>query len=421
MVGCESTLLPITLASPATTNRIGDVALVRGIWLLVLAQILSTFPASATGIFLPDMAADAGSDMALVGRLRGLGGAAALICGILAAPLIDRLGRAWAISGGLTLLAVGAFLATFGSIPALAVFFALAGAAGAVSEPAVQSAAADGRDAATGARAAAMISAFRALSPMLAAPLLAAPALFWGWRGDFLAMAIGCLVIAGAAAATLARRPIAGLARPTYVAALRIVGSAPGALPLVMGSTLRATLQFAWLTYLAAFLVERFGASTVDVAFTWTLGGTGFFIANLLVGRLIGTAAASGWRTPERLLAVSLVALTILTPMGLLVATLPVAMLIAGLTAAAHGAIIAVTISLLVGRYTPIRGAVLGLNAAGANLGLFVGAAIGGSALGWAGYNGLTVTLVLLAATTSAVTVWALRSAGSAATSVAER
>ena len=147
------------------------------------------------------------------------------------------------------------------------------------------------------------------------------------------------------------------------------------------------------------------------MAVTWTLGGTGFFIANLTIGRLIGAAGASGWRTPERLLPISLLAMTVLTPMGLLVPSLHLAMLIAGLTAGAHGAIIGGTISVLVGRYTPVRGAVLGLNAAGADLGLFAGAAIGGSALAWAGYPGLAVMLAVLAAATSAVTVWALRSA----------
>ncbi|HEY1297564.1 MAG TPA: MFS transporter [Chloroflexota bacterium] len=399
--------------------RIGDIALMCDIWLLILVQILSTFPASATGIFLPVMAADAGSDMALLGGLRGLGGAAALVCGVLAAPLIDRVARAWAISGGLALVALGALLATFGSIAALMVFFALAGASGAITEPSVQSAAADGRDAETGARAAAMLSAFRALSPMLAAPLLAAPALVWGWRGDFFAMAICCLLVAVVAGATIARQPVAGLSRPGYLTAFRTVGAAAGALPLVIGSTLRATLQFAWLTYLAAYLIERFGATTIDIAVTWTLGGTGFFIANLLVGRWIGAGATSGWRTPERLLPASLVVLVVLTPIGLLVATLPAAMLIAGLTAAAHGAVIAAIISLLVGRYTPIRGAVLGLNAAGSNLGLFVGAAIGGVALAWAGYPGLTLTLGLLVTVTSAVTAWALRLARGPASTLA--
>src|SRR5205814_2584429 len=123
-------------------------------------------------------------------------------------------------------------------------------------------------------------------------------------------------LLAAIAAATLARRPAPGLVRPTYMAALWTVRSAPGALPLVLASTLRGILQFAWLTYLAAFLVGRFGASTAEVALTWTLGGSAVFVANLAVGRLIGAAAQRAWGRPERLLAVSLLALTVLTPLG---------------------------------------------------------------------------------------------------------
>src|ERR671933_292273 len=104
-----------TLGSPLPA-RIGDLALGRGIWLLLLAQFLSTLPASATGIFLPAMAADLRADVAVVGGLRGLGGAAALMCGVLAAPLIDRIARASIVSSALLLLAVGAVLAAYGSM-----------------------------------------------------------------------------------------------------------------------------------------------------------------------------------------------------------------------------------------------------------------------------------------------------------------
>ncbi len=401
--------MSLTLASPLPA-RIGDFALGRGIWLLLLAQFLATMPASATGIFLPAMAADLGSDAAVVGGLRGLGGIAALICGVLAAPLIDRIARALTISSALLLLAGGAFLAAYGSVASVAVFFALAGAAGALSQPAIQSAAADGHDAVTGARAASMVTASGALSPMLAGPLLAVPALFWGWRGDFVAVAISCVLIAVVAGATLDRRPPAGLVHPAYLLAFRLVGGAPGAVPLLLGSTFRGILQFAWLTYLAAFLVERFGASTAELAATWTLGGLSFFILNLAVARAIGSGS-TGWRARERLIAAGLVALVVLTPAGLLAPTLPLAIVLAGLTAGAHGAIVAGTISLVVAKYTPIRGAVLGLNAAGANLGLFAGAAIGAVALAWAGYSGLTVTLAVLACATAAAFAWALRGA----------
>ena len=84
-------------------------------------------------------------------------------------------------------------------------------------------------------------------------------------------------------------------------------------------------------------------------------------------------------------------------------------MVTAALAAGTHGAAVAATISLLVGRYAPLRGAILGLNAAGFNLGLFVGAALGGLVLGAGGYPGLALALVALAAGTLAATVWALR------------
>jgi predicted MFS family arabinose efflux permease len=198
------------------------------------------------------------------------------------------------------------------------------------------------------------------------------------------------------------------VARPGYRAAFRLVAAAPGALPLLLGATLRATLQWGWLTYLAAHLVSRFGATSGQVALTWGMGGTSVFLANLAVGRLMAGAQPGSWRAPERLLPGALLALLVITPLGLLVPSLPLAMLVAGLTAGTHGAAMAAAISLLVGRYAPLRGAVLGLNAAGSNLGTFAGAALGGMALGLGGYHGLALALAALAAATLAATVWAL-------------
>ena len=402
-------LLQAETTQPNTNTRLSDLALARGLWLLLLAQFLSFLPSSAASIFVPTISADLGRSVALVGGLRSLGGVAALACGVLVAPLIDRIARARSIAGGLLLLAVAALLAAFGSLPSLALFYVLLGAAGAVYQPALQSAAADGRDAPTGARAAAMLSAMGALAPMLGGPLLAATAGRVGWRGDYLISAGLILLVATLAGATLDRRPPTGVARVGYRDAFRLVVAAPGALPLLLGSTFRATVQFAWLSYLAAFLVERFAVSTALVAVVWGMGGTCFFLANLAVGRLIGAATGDSWRTPERLLPASLLILAVLTPLGLLVPTLPLAMATAALAAGAHGAAVAATISLLVSRYAPLRGAILGLNAAGFNLGLFVGAALGGLVLGVGGYNGLALALLLLAAAALAAIVWALR------------
>jgi predicted MFS family arabinose efflux permease len=135
------------------------------------------------------------------------------------------------------------------------------------------------------------------------------------------------------------------------------------------------------------------------VALTWGMGGACFFLANLAVGRLLPATFA---------------AMLVITPLDLIVPSLPLAMVIAALTAGTHGAAIGTMVSVMVGRYTALRGAVLGLNAAGANLGTFAGAAIGGVVLGVAGYLGLAFALAALVAATLAVTVWALRGTGTA-------
>jgi len=286
---------PAAATHPVAAARLGDLALARGIWVLLLAQFLTTLPVSAAGIFLPAIAADLGRSVALVGGLRSLGGVAALAVGVLVAPLIDRIARAWTIAGGLALLAVAALLAAVGTLPSLALFYLLLGAVGAVVLPALQSAAADDLDRATGARAATLLSGMGGVAPMVAGLLLAATAGWLGWRGGYLAIAALTLLVAALAGATLGRRPPDGVARVGYRAAFRLVAAEPGAVPLLLGSTLRFTVQFAWLSYLAACLADRFAASTALVAVVWGLAGTCYFLASLAVGRLLGASAAGGW------------------------------------------------------------------------------------------------------------------------------
>lgn len=400
---------PARLESPLGEARSGDLTLARGLWLLILAQFLTSLPVTISSIFMPAIAADLDRGVALIGGLRSLSGVAALVCGILLAPLIDRAARAWTIAGSLLLLASASFLAARASLATMIIFYLLAGAAGALLQPALQSAAADGLDPSTGARAVAMLSATGALSAMLAAPLLAAPAAWWGWRGDFLAVTAVLVLLAVLAGAILGRQPPAGVVRAGYQTAFRLVAAAPGALPLLLGSTLRSTLWLTWVAFLPAFFAERFAASSTLVAVVWSLGGTAFFVVNLVVGRLIGAREVRGWRTPEYLLPVALLAIVALAPLSLLQPTLGPAMLATTLVAGVSGAALAANISLLVRRYTPLRGAVMGLNAAGLNLGLFSGSLLGGLAIDWAGFPGLALTLSLLGIVTLATTLWALR------------
>jgi predicted MFS family arabinose efflux permease len=225
------------------------------------------------------------------------------------------------------------------------------------------------------------------------------PAVWWGWRGDFLAVAMVCLLLAGTTAAVLSRRPPPGVARLGYLAAFRRVGAAPGAVAMLVGSTARAGLWMAWLAYLAAFLAERFGASPALLAGVWTLGGSTFFLANQVAGRLANRQAAGsgrGWRTPERLLGASLLAASVTAPALYVAPSLLTALLLTVAQAVAQGVALAGFVSLFIRRYPAVRGAVMGLNAAGFNLGTFAGVGLAGVGLGVAGYPGLAAVLALL-------------------------
>jgi predicted MFS family arabinose efflux permease len=378
----------------------------RAIWPLLLIAVMSTMPLTAISIFTPSIAADLDTGVAVIGGARIAFGAAALLCGALFAPLVDRLPRAWTVGGALVGLALASVLATLAGLTGIVLFYALAGAAGAILQPAIQSAAADGLEPAIGARAASLLSGVAALSATLAGLLLALPAAIWGWRGDFLAIGVILLSAAGLAQARLSRRPPAGVARPGYLTAFRLVGTAPGATALLLGSLLRSSAWFAWIAFLPAYFAEAFGAGLEIVALVWTLGGGGFFVGNQLAGRWAARGAADG-RVAARLLIAGLLAGGALLPATMLAPSLPLAMLLAALAATAQGVALGGLISLLVRRFTPIRGAVMGLNAASFNLGT-AGAVIGGLALA-GGYPGLAASVALLTAGAVATTAIGVR------------
>ena len=403
MVGSGQVLQPRPAEVP-----LGDLALARRLWLLLLATFTGFLPLTAVSLFLPAMAVDLGTNVAIIGGLRGLGGLAALAVGILVAPLLDRLPRAVTATAGLVVLALASAIVAGGSLGLLVIGYLLLGAAGAVLQPALQAAAADDLGPGVGARAAALLSAVGGLSATVAAPLLALPAIVWGWRGDFLAIAVALGLLALLCRLRLSRRPPTGVTRVGYLASFRLVAATPGAPGLLVGSFFRSTAWLGWITYLAAYYATQFAADSGLIAVAWTLGGGAFFVANLVTGRLAARSAA-GWRSPERVLLLGLLMAVALAPLSLLTPTLPLALLGSTAYAGVQGAALGATISLLVGRYSTQRGAVLGLNAAGLNLGAFAGAALVGLGIGLNGFQGAALVLVVVTLAALVTTAWTLR------------
>ncbi|MEO6084721.1 MAG: MFS transporter, partial [Umezawaea sp.] len=316
---------------------------------------------------------------------------AALAVGAGMAPLLDRLPKRYVAAAGLALLGLSSALGATGYFAAMVAFAVLVGVGTSLLSPVVAAMAADrfGDGPAAG-RAATLVTATQSLAAMLAAPLVAVPALLWGWQGNLVAVA----VIMFALAAVFLTRPgpvLAPRPRLGYLEALRALGSVPGARPLVAVGLLRTAAFMGYLSYLAAYYGERFSLSPSVFALVWTLSGGSFFVGNLLAGRF--TNAASPRVSTERTMVVCLV-VALGAVVGFYFApSLPVALGLTMLVGASHATASACVTTLLVRRCGPLRGSALGISSAAMSLGVFVGSALGGIGLGVAGFPGTAAVM----------------------------
>ncbi|MFB6396135.1 MFS transporter [Polymorphospora lycopeni] len=386
----------------------GDLRMAGQLWPVLLASAVGLLPYTVFSTFLVPIADATGGGEAAVGGLRGLGGLAALAVGTAFAPLIGRLPVHLSAAGALLLLAVSSLLGAAGTYATIAAFCVLVGAATAVLNPALATAAADRYgDGPAAARAATLVTATQSMTAMLAAPVIAVPALWWGWRGDLVATAVVAAVLA-MAFLRRGRGRAAPAARLGYVATFRALAAVPGARSLLLVALLRTAAFMGYLAYLAAFYDSRFDLSPGWFAFVWTLSGTSFFLGNLVTGRL---ANAGDDGRPRRLLLAGL-AVAVAAMFGVFLApTLPVALVCTAALGASHAVVAACVVSLLVRRCGAQRGPALSLNAAGMSLGVFVGATAGGIGLGAGGYPGAAVALAALTAVALVIAAGLARSA----------
>ncbi len=379
-----------------------DRVLARAVWPLLAAAALGLVPFTVMANFLVAIAADAHAGVDLIGSLRGLGGVAALLVGVAAAPLLDRLSRSAVAALALTVLAVGCGLSLLGSTAAWIAFCLLIGAGTAVLNPALSAMAADRFDApAASARAATLVSSTMTLTAVLAAPVLAVPAVLWGWRADMAATAVVLLLVA----VLIARRsdPSGGDTRLSYLDAFRTVRSIPGATDILAISLLRTLAFMGSLAYIAAAFGERFGVGTGWFSLVWATSGLAFFLGNFFGGRVMQDRGTDRlFRTAGIAIAVAAIAMIALYT----VPHIAVAWPMVAVVSAAHAVIAAAVTTTLVRGAGPVRGTVLSLNGAAQSVGVFAGATLGGAALAAGGWTG--VGLVLGGATALA-TVFALR------------
>ncbi|HEY1178570.1 MAG TPA: hypothetical protein VGF17_20645, partial [Phytomonospora sp.] len=155
------------------TVAVSERRILSALWLVLVAAVVGLFPFTIYSTFLVSVAETARSDAATAGALRGLGGVAALVVGVAAAPLLGRMSGSRVAVTALAVLAVCCLIGARGSLWALLVFCFGIGAANALLFPALLTMAA-GRftDAGASARAATLVTAVQALAAVLAAPVI---------------------------------------------------------------------------------------------------------------------------------------------------------------------------------------------------------------------------------------------------------
>lgn len=369
-----------------------DRLIVRAIWPVLLAAVVSLFPFTIYSTFLVPISADTGIATSLAGTLRGLGGVAALLVGVGLAPLIARWSAPHTTAVGLGLLSITSLIATMEHPVALVVFCVGIGAATAILTPALLAMATGSQESPVDSgRAATLVTATQSLAAVLAAPLIGVVGWWQGWH----AALWGTAGVAALVAVRFVRSPRASevdeTSRLGYRAAFQRLRRRRDLLALIGIAFLRTTAFMGYLAFLAAHYHDRFGLTALDITLVWTLSGAAFFAGNYLSGRW---ARAAG---PRRglLLFGGLSAAT-----GAVIVVFSTEWLVVALAATlvmgfGHAIVAALITTLIAHRGGDLTTPAYSVNAAGMSLGVFTGAFIGGLGLGLAGTVGLTVALTV--------------------------
>ena len=364
---------------------------------LCVSSFLAVLNFAAPAPFFPEMAADLGTTVPLLGQVATMMLLLSTALGLGIGPLADRYGHRRLVVLGV--VAVAANLLGIGLSPSYAVVLgvSLAGGLGDAILFGLPLAiagtvfAGDARRRAVGWTSAALPSA-----TIVGVPVLAAIGGAVGWRAVFVGTGLATLAVAGLVAAWLprdARRPTEPLrARALFAAYRPLLRHAP-TLRLYGVSALRAACWIGLLTYLGAFLAEARDLDTGRIGLAYLAGGAGFFLGSLVAG-----GRRLGQFRPGPLVGVTTAGQGLVLG-AIFVLPLGTAATLALLPLAGFGGAVGfVGLATLLSAGTPGGAATtMVLNGSVINLGSAGGAALGGLLLAMGGYEALGIGLPLFA------------------------
>ena len=353
---------------------------------LTLGTSVNILGARALPVFLPLVATDLGTSVALLGQVPAVMLLVAALLALVAGPLADQYGYRLMLVMGLSAVGVSAAATAFApGILALLVVTAVGALGRAAVLPTAQAVvAARFEDEEVRRRSMSWVTTGLSVSAILGVPLLTTVAALSHWRASFLML--GGLALAAAAATwmlvndTDAQRPRA-LRLRSVLAAYAPLRRDPRTLALI-GSSLAGDIgMWATATYLSAFLMDRHGFDIQAVG--WVHLGLGVLatLGLVLAGGRLGARPRPllvACRLANGLVVCAAVALPL---PGLLSAGLLVSV------GAVLGTAQLLTSLLLTSQSPAGRATTLTLNSAALCLGMALGGSLGGLLLTLGGYE----------------------------------
>jgi predicted MFS family arabinose efflux permease len=389
---------------------------------LVVALMVATFVnflgALALGAFLPQVAADLHTTVALVGQVPALVTMLAALLGLVIGPLADHFGYSRTLMLGV--LAATVSTLAIGLAPSYA-FLLTVTVVGAIGRAAVQptaqaTVAAHVTDVSARRHAMSRVQMGNSGAAIIGIPLLTWIAALGSWRWAYLSLVVLGVFSLAILWRTLPRdersregRFQVGSVLASYMPLLRH----PPTLSLIAAALIGSIGPWAIWSYLAAFLVEVHGFSVGEVGWVYLFGGGGVMLGTMLSATRLGAAPRRLMMTTRALCAAFFAAAMIpsLPAVGV-VALVSLAMVLNGM----YG----VPSLMVLNAESPAgRATTMTLNSSAMYLGTALGGVVGGITLALGGYAALGFVAPIFPLTAAAV-IWLSRPRPVPAVAIAE-
>jgi DHA1 family inner membrane transport protein len=360
-------------------------------WMLAavcLAPFVTQLATFALSPFLPFVAADLGSTVAVLGQIPALALLTAAALGLVVGPLADRFGHRVTLIAGVVASSVGAVATALAPSLLVLVPVALIGAGGrSIGLPVAQAVIGTRYTGVAVRRGLGLVQATGTLAPIVGVPLVTAIGTVAGWRSAFLALGVlGFVAVALMLWLLPPDRPDARASTRLSPAAFAPIFADRPTICLYGSSFIRNTGVWASFTYLGAFLVQTYGLSAAEVGWVFTATGVGNFIGSMATGGPLGR-----FRLPVLAISTPIVIGACLGGLAIVPVSLPVvvALLVVGFIG--NGVGIVSQNTWLVDSSPAGRATTTSLNQTCMSLGGAVGSSVGGLLLAMGGFPALGV------------------------------